>query len=99
MRLSLIAWKAMLKRIFRTQSHRDTEVGLQQTSVKDVFVTFTICPLLSRSPAKSVSPEMWGIKRPEATVATYIVAFDSAKESLLSIDFHKTFASEATDVF
>ena len=47
------------------------EVGRQQTSVKDVFVKFTIPPLLSRSRAKSVSPEMWGIKRPEATVATF----------------------------
>ena len=36
-RLLLTIWKAMLKRIFRTQSHRDAEVG-QQTAVKDVFL-------------------------------------------------------------
>ena len=42
-----------------------TEVG-QQTAVKDVFLKSEIFPLLSRSMAKSVSPEMWGIKRPLA---------------------------------
>ena len=42
-----------------------TEVG-QQTPVKDVFLKSAIFPLLSRSSAKSVSQEMWGIKRLEA---------------------------------
>ena len=64
------------------------EVG-QQTPVKDVFLKSVIFPLLSRSRGKSVSQEMWGIKRPEATVATYIVAFGSAKVAIPSVDFHK----------
>ena len=41
------------------------EVG-QQTPVKDVFLKSVIFPLLSRSRGKSVSQEMWGIKRQDA---------------------------------
>ena len=58
------------KNVNRTQSHPDAEVG-QQTAVKDVFLKSAIFPLLPRSREKSVLQEMWGIKRPGVTVATF----------------------------
>ena len=46
---------------FRTQSHRDAEVGAQQTALKDFNCKVGNPPFAIKFKGK-ISPEVWGIK-------------------------------------